>query len=119
MSEEAMTEKRRECLCEDKVHHRDRLAKHVEAVQSAPEDIRYDVQCWVMDEWDRAWDGLERCDMCGEELAHDYVHWNGAFAQCENCSVLESLDPDQNGLDPIFGGTFSQGMRPVYGMEER
>jgi hypothetical protein len=56
----------------------------------------------------------ERCDMCGQKLAHDYVHWNGAFYQCESCTVLERLDPDQNGLDPLFGGTFSQEMEPIY-----
>src|SRR5262245_14197281 len=43
----------------------------------------------------------EECDMCGESLPHDYVHWNGAFYQCGQCALLEALDPDQNGLDPI------------------
>jgi hypothetical protein len=57
---------------------------------------------------------IERCDMCGGGYFHDYVHWNGAFYQCEHCSALEHADPAQNGLDPIFGGTFSQHMRPVY-----
>ena len=56
----------------------------------------------------------EQCDMCGGHYFHDYVHWNGAFYQCEHCSQLERDDPAQNGLDPIFGGTFSQHMHPAY-----
>jgi hypothetical protein len=54
-----------------------------------------------------------------QATTHDYVHWNRAFYQCEECAVLESLDPDQNGLDPIFGGTFRQGMRPIYRSERQ
>jgi hypothetical protein len=34
---------------------------------------------------------LERCDLCLRDLAHDYIHWNGDFYQCEECSVLEGL----------------------------
>jgi len=60
------------------------------------------------------WSRLETCDMCGEDLPHDFVHWNGAFHQCEQCAVLEALDPDQNGRDPLVGGTFRQGMGPIY-----
>lgn len=40
---------------------------------------------------------LEQCDMCYRELTHDYVHWNGAFYQCEECAVLEGLDPGIDG----------------------
>jgi hypothetical protein len=61
------------------------------------------------------WSELQYCDMCGQDLPHDYVHWNGAFEQCEHCAALEALDPNQNCLDPIFGGTFRQGMPPIYG----
>jgi hypothetical protein len=53
----------------------------------------------------------EQCDVCLRELGHDYVHWNGAFNQCEECARLESLHSDRPGLDPIFGGHSSRGLR--------
>jgi hypothetical protein len=51
---------------------------------------------------------LQQCDVCLGELAHDYVHWNGAFQQCEECRRLEreieESGDDRAGVDPIFGG---------------
>lgn len=34
---------------------------------------------------------LEQCALCLRDLAHDYVHWNGDFYECEECWVLEDL----------------------------
>jgi hypothetical protein len=50
---------------------------------------------------------LEQCAVCHRDLAHDAVHWNGAFYQCEDCSTREARlaksDP-RACVDPIFGG---------------
>lgn len=39
-------------------------------------------------------DAPAQCRMCGNDLPHCYVHWNGSFEQCEHCLNVEGTEYD-------------------------